>query len=115
MASPVAIFNGSSHTISIVVNGGPQTTVNGTGPGQGWQPKSPSGAGPTYSPGFPEPNVIGLRGPNQIQAFVSGTPWGDPLFFSLPNGRRVESVQIYLFDNQGAKWLVLTDGVACAI
>jgi hypothetical protein len=117
MAGSVALFNASSQTITISVNNGPQVTVNGTGATQGWQPQTQSsGTGPSYSPGQPAPNVVGLQGRNMLQAFVNGAPVGDgPFMFSLPNNYPVGSVQISLFfaTVQRASWMILTDGMVC--
>jgi len=118
MASPVGIFNGSSRTIDITVNGGPQIAINGAGPAQAWQPQSPApGAGPTFERGNPGPNVVGSMGHNIIHAFVNGIPWGNPFSFSLPYSRPVGSLQIYVFGSpeEGAKWVLLADGTACAM
>ncbi len=118
MAVPVALFNASSQTITVTVNNGSQTTVSGTGAAQNWQPQTQaSGTGPTYSPGYPAPNVVGNLGQNQVTAYVAGVPvGGGPFMFSLPSSYPVGSVQMYLFFSsvQSATWLVLTDGKICA-
>jgi hypothetical protein len=118
MAVPVAIFNASSQTIAVTVNNGSQTSVNGTGATQNWVPQTQAaGTGPTYSPGYPAPNVVGNLGQNQITAFVNGVPvGGGPFFFSLPSNYPVGSVQLYLFfaTVQSASWMILTDGKICA-
>lgn len=118
MAVPVAIFNASTQTITVTVNQGPQITVNGTAAAQSWQPQTQaSGQGPTYSPGYPAPNVVGNLGSNQVTAAVNGVPiGGGPFTFSLPTTYPVGSVQLYLFFKtvQSASWLVLTDGMICA-
>lgn len=118
MAVPVTVFNASSQTITIVVNNGPQVTVNGTGAAQGWQPQFqvPS-MGPSYSPGYAAMNVIGNLGMNRVQAFVNGVPvGGGPFRFSLPTNYPVSSVQLFLFfaSVQTASWMILTDGKVCA-
>jgi hypothetical protein len=117
MAVSVAIFNASSQTITVTVNNGAQVTVNGTGAAQSWQPQTQaSGAGPTYSPSYPQPGVVGNHGTNQVTAYVNGVPvGGGPFSFSLPTNYPVGSVQLYLFFQtvQSASWLVLTDGKVC--
>jgi hypothetical protein len=115
---PVALFNASSQAITITVNQGSQVPVPATGPSLAWQPQTQaSGTGPTYSTGYPAPNVLGSLLTNQVQAFVGGSPiGGGPFSFSLPNNYPVTSVQLYLFfaTVQSASWLVLTDGKICA-
>src|SRR5579863_2843915 len=72
MAVEVALFNTSSQTILFVVNNGPQCAVAGTGAPVGWQPQTQApGTGPTYSPNYPQPNVVGQCGMNQIAAYIS--------------------------------------------
>ena len=84
----------------------------------GWQPQTQApGTGPTYSPNYPQPNVVGNQGMNQIAAYVSGSPIGGSHFsFSLPINYPVSSVQIYLSIQsvQSVTWVVLTDGIVCA-
>jgi hypothetical protein len=118
MAVEVALFNTSSQTILFVINNGPQCAVAGTGTPGGWQPQTQAPRiGPTYSPGYPQPNMVGNLGLNQITAYVSGGPIGGAHFsFSLPTSHPVSSVQIYLFIQpfQSVTWVVLTDGRVCA-
>ena len=118
MAVPVTVFNASSQTIAVTVNQGSQFTVLGTGAAQNWAPQPQrSGAGPSFSPGYPAPNVIGNAAPNVIQAYVSGSPiGGGPFTFSLPQYYPVGSVQIFLFfaTVQSATLVVLTDGTLAA-
>jgi hypothetical protein len=100
------------------VNYGPHCAIAGTGAWLGWQPQTQTpGTGPTYSPGYPEPNVVGNTGMNQVEANVAGTPiGGGPFKFYLPTNYPVNSVQIYLSIQsvQSATWVVLTDGIICA-
>ena len=117
MAVPVNIFNASTQTITVVVNGGPQVSIGGTGATAGWQPVSqPASAGVSYSPGYPAPNVIGNLEVNNVTATVQGVPIGGaPFYFSLPTNYAVGSVQLYLFFGsvQSANWIALTDGKVC--
>jgi len=118
MAVSVSLFNTSSQTILFIVNNGQQCAVAGTGAWVGWQPQTQApGTGPTYSTNYPQPNVLGQNGINQVIAYVSGTPVGGaPFNFSLPSNYPVSSVQIYLSiqSAQSATWVAMTDGIVCA-
>jgi|GEM_PF-3188524 len=115
MAVSVTIFNASSQSIAAMVNQGPQFSIPGTGPAQNWQPQSSaSGAGPSFSPGYPSPNVLGTMGQNTIMFLLNGSPIGGrPFTFSLPNNLPIGSVQIFVFfsPQQSATLVVLTDGM----
>lgn len=115
MAVSVQVFNASALGISVVVNQGTLFTVAATSSSASWVPSTPTSGGPTWTPGYPSPNVLGQNAPNTISASVSGTTLGSPLTFSLPNSQ-FTSVQLYVFfaTMSSATWMVLVDGSVVA-
>jgi hypothetical protein len=114
MAVAVTLFNASSLEISVSVNLGPQIAIPPTSDFENWAPQSQDpDDGPSYVSGMPAPNALGNSAPNQIQAYVSGSPVAvGPFNFSIPAGKPFGSIQIYVFflTVQACSWLALMDG-----
>ncbi len=111
MSVPVQVFNASSLAISVTVNQGTPFAVAATGASSNWAPSVPTSGGPTWTPGYPSPNVLGQNAPNTISASVNGTVIGSPLTFTLPSSQ-FTSVQLYIFfaTMSSVTWMVLVDG-----
>jgi hypothetical protein len=109
---PVAVFNTNTNSCAIVVNGGNQISIPGTGPAQNWVAQQPNPGQLSYSNGYPAPNVFGSMGGNQIQVFINGMSMGSPLYITIPQSGPVFSLQLYLFfsSNSSVSWTLLSNG-----
>ena len=106
----VTIFNTNQVGISLSVNNGAQFQIDGTGPGQGWQPQQPANNPVSFSGRQPMPNVLGT-GQNNIHLSISGSPRGVSFVIHIPGNQQILSLQIYFFLNQmEVSWVVLNNG-----
>ncbi len=111
-SAPVAVFNTNTNVIQVSVNTGAPFTINGTGPGQNWNPQQPSSNPLSYSNGYPAPNVLGSMGVNQVMVMVNGAPISQPLSISIPQSGPVFSLQLYIFFSaySTVSWTLLSSG-----